>query len=95
MIKKNKFLPLIGAFSFLSICLAVFTTPVSSSASPVSAKVSKVSASSISINVTSTSSGKAYIEYSYLKSKYTDKTATASLVKAAPVTFTIDGLKAE
>ena len=95
MIKKNKFLPLIGAFSFLSICLAVFTTPVSSSASPVSAKVSKVSASSISINVTSTSSGKAYIEYSYLKSKYTDKTATASLIKAAPVTFTIDGLKAE
>jgi UDP-2,3-diacylglucosamine pyrophosphatase LpxH len=95
MTKKNKFLPLIGAFSFLSICLAVFTTPVSSSASPVSAKVSKVSASSISINVTSTSSGKAYIEYSYLKSKYTDKTATASLIKSAPVTFTIDGLKAE
>ena len=85
----------LSLFAFLISGLVIAVAPSSSSASPVTSKLVRTSATSVSINVTSTSAGKAYIEYGYAKTKYTGKTSTLSLIKAAATTFTIDGLKAE
>jgi UDP-2,3-diacylglucosamine pyrophosphatase LpxH len=91
----KKFVSGLSLLAFFISGVVIAVAPSSSSASPVTSKLVRTSATSVSINVTSTSAGKAYIEYGYAKTKYTGKTATLNLIKAAATTFTIDGLKAE
>jgi len=91
----KKFVSGLSLLAFFISGVVIAMAPSSSSASPVTSKLVRTSATSVSINVTSTSAGKAYIEYGYAKTKYTGKTATLNLIKAAATTFTIDGLKAE
>lgn len=91
----KKFVSGLSLLAFFISGVVIAVAPSSSSASPVTSKLVRTSANSVSINVTSTSAGKAYIEYGYAKTKYSGKTATLNLIKAAATTFTIDGLKAE
>ena len=60
----------------------------------VSAKVIKVGSNSFSLTISSSSVGKAYVEYGYSKNKYVSKTPVVSLVKGM-TTINIDGLKSE
>ena len=61
---------------------------------PVSTKVTRVGSTSFSLSISSTAAGKGYIEYGYSKSKYTGKSAVATLAKGTTV-INVDGLKAE
>lgn len=63
-------------------------------AAPVSTKVVRIGATSFSLSVSSTGTGKAYIEYGYSKSKYESKTAIISLVKGIS-TINVENLKSE
>jgi hypothetical protein len=63
-------------------------------ASPVSTKLMRVGATSFTLNVSSSSTGKAYIEYGYSKTKYPSKTPTQTLNKGITV-FNVEGLKSE
>lgn len=63
-------------------------------AGAVSFQVIRVGTNAFTINILSTSSGKAYVEYGYSKTKYTAKTPTLAIAKGS-TTFTIEGLKAE
>jgi hypothetical protein len=63
-------------------------------AAPVTTKLIKVSATSFSLNVSSSTLGKAYIEYGYSKTKYSSKTPTQALTKGITV-FEVSGLKSE
>lgn len=64
------------------------------SASTVSTKLIRVGSNSFSVSVSSTSAGKAYIEYGYSKSKYSGKTSVINLNKGT-TTINVDGLKSE
>ena len=63
-------------------------------AGAVSFQIIRVGTNAFTINILSTSSGKAYVEYGYSKTKYTAKTPTLAIAKGS-TTFTIEGLKAE
>lgn len=63
-------------------------------AGAVSFQVIRVGTNAFTINILSTSSGKAYVEYGYSKTKYTAKTPTLAIAKGS-TTVTIEGLKAE
>jgi hypothetical protein len=60
----------------------------------VAIKVEKISSSSFTVNVTSASVGKAYIEYGYEKTKYAFKTHTVSLNKGI-TPIRVEGLRSE
>lgn len=62
--------------------------------SPVSFKVVGVGSTSFSVAITSSSIGKAFIEYGYSKTKYTNKSAITTLTQGSTL-VTIEGLKAE
>lgn len=91
----KRFWVLILALGLTLASLAFVATPSSLSASPITTKLLSSSSNYISINVTSSSAAKAYIEYGYTKSKYTEKTSVQTLAKAKVVTFTLSNLKAE
>jgi UDP-2,3-diacylglucosamine pyrophosphatase LpxH len=95
MKNSNKLISALLASALLFVLFVFVVIPTSSSASPISTKLLSTSANSFSINVTSTLQGKAYVEYGYAKSKYTDKTTTLALAKGVATTFVINGLKAE
>ena len=84
--------------SALRMSLATFITlPIidkAFGALPVSTKVTRVGSTSFSLSISSTAAGKGYIEYGYTKSKYTGKSAVATLAKGTTV-INVDGLKAE
>jgi UDP-2,3-diacylglucosamine pyrophosphatase LpxH len=86
---------LILALGLTLTSLAFLAAPSSLSASPITTKLLSSSSNYISINLTSSSAAKAYIEYGYTKTKYTEKTAVQTLAKAKVATFTLSNLKAE
>ena len=63
-------------------------------AAPVSTKVVRVGSTSFSLSISSSSVGKAYVEYGYSKNKYVSKTPVVSLAKGM-TTINIDGLKSD
>lgn len=95
MKNHKRFWVLILALGLALASLAFVATPSSLSASPITTKLLSSSSNYISINVTSSSAAKAYIEYGYTKTKYTEKTSVQTLAKAKVVTFTLSNLKAE
>jgi len=91
----NKALTRRSAFK-LSL-VALFTTPALSrafGASPVSYKVVRIESSSFTVNISSSTAGKAYIEFGYSKTKYTSKTQIIALSKGMTVA-NVEGLKAD
>ena len=91
----NKALTRRSAFK-LSL-VALFTTPALSrafGASPVSYKVVRIGSSSFTVNISSSTAGKAYIEFGYSKTKYTSKTQVIALSKGMTVA-NVEGLKAD
>lgn len=91
----KRFWVLILALGLTLTSLAFLAAPSSLSASPITTKLLSSSSNYISINLTSSSAAKAYIEYGYTKTKYTEKTAVQTLAKAKVATFTLSNLKAE
>ena len=91
----NKALTRRSAFK-LSL-VALFTTPALSrafGASPVSYKVVRIGSSSFTVNISSSTAGKAYVEFGYSKTKYTSKTQIIALSKGMTV-VNVEGLKAD
>jgi len=77
--------------------VALFTTPTLSrafGASPVSYKVVRIGSSSFTLNISSSTAGKAYVEFGYSKTKYTSKTQMIALSKGMTV-VNVEGLKAD
>jgi len=77
--------------------VALFTTPALSrafGASPVSYKVVRIGSSSFTLNISSSTAGKAYVEFGYSKTKYTSKTQIIALSKGMTV-VNVEGLKAD
>ena len=65
-----------------------------SAAAPVSTKVLRVGSTSFTINVSSNSIGKVYIEFGYSKNRFVSKTAIFPLIKGI-TSINVDGLKSE
>ena len=63
-------------------------------ATAVSTKVLRIGSTSFTLSVSSTSVGKAYIEYGYAKNKFLSKTSVVSLAKGM-TTISVEGLKSE
>ena len=78
---------ILGLFPLLSI-------QKSTAASPVSTKVLRIGSTSFTINVSSSTAGKAYVEYGYAKNKFTSKTNVVPLTKGI-TSINVEGLKSE
>ena len=63
-------------------------------ATAVSTKVLRIGSTSFTLSVSSTSVGKAYIEYGYAKNKFLSMTSVVSLAKGM-TTISVEGLKSE
>jgi len=82
---------IIGAISALATYPAINKA---FGATAVSTKVLRIGSTSFTLSVSSTSVGKAYIEYGYAKSKFLSKTSVVSLAKGM-TTISVEGLKSE
>ena len=82
---------IIGAISALATYPAINKA---FGATAVSTKVLRIGSTSFTLSVSSTSVGKAYIEYGYAKNKFLSKTSVVSLAKGM-TTISVEGLKSE
>mgnify|MGYP006276318121 CR=1 FL=1 len=79
---------------FLAILVSLSVVTSTHAATPITTKVIRISSTSISLSISSTTAGKAYVEYGYTKNKYLSKTPVITISKGTS-TINIDGLKAE